>query len=296
MRRVRGIDRRAGRSDDAACGEQDLILHIERESVAAAVVAERIGRSDLQRLRVDDRNAARPLLENLVDRALVVADRLLRRAAEIDVAEHRCVPGVHHHQALGRVAADVDAIVSGVTVDAVGTESLRDFDRLDQLHGLDVEHRGLRMVAGEAVAGVRAHRRAVAAHTRNHADRFERVEVEDGHALFKRRYRRRRRGRLARLRGAAGDVQPPADGVCVDVVRAALAADPRSPEHFIWTRGLREHDRRERCGGCDQQQSQSSHGRCLTSATEYKPRPEARLPPVRYRASPQGRTRSAGPL
>ena len=42
------------------------------------------------------------------------------------------------------------------------------------------------MVAGEAVARVRAHGRAVAADTWNHADRFERVEIEDRQPFFER--------------------------------------------------------------------------------------------------------------
>src|SRR5205807_828261 len=100
--------------------EEDLIPHIEREPVAAAVVAERIGRRDLQRLRVDHRHAARPLLENLVNGALAVADRLLRSAAEINISEHRPVLGVHYDQALRWMTADVDAIARRVTVDPVG--------------------------------------------------------------------------------------------------------------------------------------------------------------------------------
>ena len=74
---------------------------------------------------------------------------------------------VNHHRALRRMAPDIDAIVEGVAIDAVRAESIRNLDRLDQLHGLDVEHRGLRMVAGETVPGRRAHCRAVAANPGN---------------------------------------------------------------------------------------------------------------------------------
>src|SRR5262245_63753112 len=110
--------------------------------------------SDLfHRLRIDYRNAARPVLQHLVDRALAVADGLLRRAAEVDVPEHGPVLRVNHQQALGRMASDIDAIVGRIAVDAVRAESLRRCDRLDQLQGLDVEHRGLWMIAGEAVPG-----------------------------------------------------------------------------------------------------------------------------------------------
>src|SRR3954466_1055554 len=63
-----------------------------------------------------------------------------------------------------------------------------------------------------------------------------------------------------RLRGAGGGARAPPDGIGVDVVRTALAADLRGLEHFVRGRGLREHDWRERCDGRDQQQSQSSHG------------------------------------
>src|SRR3977135_2107522 len=44
---------------------------------------------------------------------------------------------------------------------------------------------------------------------------------------------------------AARDVQPPADRVGIDVVRAPLAADLRGLEHFVGVRGLRKHDWRE---------------------------------------------------
>ena len=42
--------------------------------------------------------------------------------------------------------------------------------------------------------------------------------------------------RRLRLRRAARDVQPAADGVRVDVVRAALAADARGLQHFVRAR------------------------------------------------------------
>ena len=98
--------------------------------------------------------------------------------------------GVNHQQGFGRMAADIHAIVGGVAVDAVRTESGRDFDRLDQLHRLDVEHRRLRMVAGEPVPRLRAHGRAVAAHADDRSRRFERVEIENGQTLFEGRHRR----------------------------------------------------------------------------------------------------------
>ena len=81
------------------------------------------------------------------------------------------------------------------------------------------------MVAGEAVARLRAHRGAVAADTGNHAHRRERVEIEDRQPLFEGRHRRPRLGRRLRLCRAARDVQPPAGRVRVDVVGAAFAAD-----------------------------------------------------------------------
>jgi hypothetical protein len=84
-----GVPRAGACADGVARREQNLILHIERESVAPAVVTKRIGRRHLHRLGVDHRDATRPLLEDLVDGALAVGDGLLRRAAEIDVPEHR---------------------------------------------------------------------------------------------------------------------------------------------------------------------------------------------------------------
>jgi hypothetical protein len=168
--RLSGRSPRRARADGVARREQDLILRVEREPIAPGVVTEWIGRRHLHRFGVHHRDASRPVLEDLVDGALAVGDGLLRRAAEVDVSEHRPILGVNHKQALRRMAADIDAIVGGIAIDTIRAEPRRNFDRLDQLHRLDVEHRRLRMIAREAVARVRTHRRAVAAHARNHAD------------------------------------------------------------------------------------------------------------------------------
>src|SRR5262249_35255488 len=112
-------------------------------------------------------------------------------------------------------------------------ESVRHWNRLDELHRLDVEHRWLRMVAREAMPGVRAHGRAVATNTRNRADRRKRVQIEDGQTLLEGgHFRHRSRCRL-RLRRAARDIPSPADRIREDVICAALASDPRSLEYFI---------------------------------------------------------------
>src|SRR4051812_21972917 len=98
------------------------------------------------------------------------------------------------------------------------------------------------MVARKAMTRLRAHGRAVAPDPGNHAHRFERVEIEDRQSLFKRRYRRRGRRRLARLRRSSRDVQSAADRVRKDVVRTALTTDPRGLEHLVRPPGLREAD------------------------------------------------------
>src|ERR1700680_2890006 len=71
-----GRSPRGGRADGAARREQDLILRIDREPVAPAVVTKRIGRRDLHRFGIDHGDAARPLLEDLVNGAFAVGDRL----------------------------------------------------------------------------------------------------------------------------------------------------------------------------------------------------------------------------
>src|SRR6476659_7733132 len=105
------------------------------------------------------------------------------------------------------------------------------------------------MVAREAMPGVRAHGRAVASHTRNRADRRKGVQIEDGQTLFEgRHFGPRIRCRL-RLRGAARDIQSPADRVREDVIRAALASDPCGLEYLIWAVWLgleRESHRRQK--------------------------------------------------
>src|SRR5262249_9360806 len=66
-----------GRADGAARREQNLILDIHRQPIAAAVLAERIRRLHLHCLRVDHGYAAGPVLEDLVDSALAIGDGLL---------------------------------------------------------------------------------------------------------------------------------------------------------------------------------------------------------------------------
>src|ERR1700682_322518 len=89
------------------------------------------------------------------------------------------------------------------------------------------------MVAGEAMPGVRAHGRAVATNARNRADRREGVQIEDRQTLFEgRHFGPRIRCRL-RLRGAARDIQSPADWVREDVIRAALASDLCGLEYLV---------------------------------------------------------------
>jgi hypothetical protein len=131
------------------------------------------------------------------------------------------------------MAADVDAIAGGVAVDAVRAESRRNVDRLDQLHGLDVEHRGLGMVAGEAVARLRAHGRAVAANTRNHAHRFS-----VSRSKIVSRFSKAGTAGLVSV-AACACVAPrvmysrrPAVSA-IDVVRAALAADLRGLQDLV---------------------------------------------------------------
>src|SRR5262249_56724917 len=92
-------------------GKNILFLNTHRPPIPPAVLAERIRRLHLHCLRVDHGYAAGPVLEDLVDSALAIGDGLLGCPAEIDVAEYRPILRVHHHEALGRMTADIDAIV-----------------------------------------------------------------------------------------------------------------------------------------------------------------------------------------
>src|SRR6185436_20739934 len=116
--------------------KKDLILNIECEPIAAAVVTERISCCNLHRLRVDHRDPTWPVLEDLVDCAFAIADRLLRYATEIDVSQHCSILRINYQQGFRRMAADVDPIVEGVAINAVRAEFLWNFDRLDEFHGL----------------------------------------------------------------------------------------------------------------------------------------------------------------
>ena len=108
-------------------------MHLLLVLIAPSVITKWISLRDLHRFNVDHGDGAGTLLEDLIDGAFAVGDCLFRRAAEIDVPEHRPILRVNHHQALRRMAADIDAIVGGVAVDTVGAESLWNFNRLDQL-------------------------------------------------------------------------------------------------------------------------------------------------------------------
>lgn len=235
------------RADRVARREQDLILAIERQAIAPAVLRELVRRLHLHCLGVDHRYAAWPILENLIHSALAIGDGLLGRPAEIDVAEYGPVLGVHNHKTFGRMAADVDAIVKAVAVDPVGAKSRRHFDRLDELHRFDVEHRRLRMVAREAMPGLRTHGRTIAANTSDRADRRKRVEIEDGRSFFEGRHFGARRCRRLSLRGSARDIYSPAGRVREDVIRAAFAPNLCGLEYLV----------RPVCLGLERQ----SHGR-----------------------------------
>src|SRR5205807_1830628 len=129
----------------------------------------------------------------------------------------------------------VDAIVGGVAVDPVGAKPRRHFNRLDELHRLDIEHRWLWMVARKAMPGLWAHGRAIAANTGNRANRSKGVEIEDSNAFFEGRHFGPRLRCGLRLRGAARDVQSPPSRVREDVIRAALASDLCGFQYLVRT-------------------------------------------------------------
>src|SRR6185437_10871516 len=206
-----------GRALRAAGGEQDVVLDVQREAVASAVLAERIVGGGLHRLHVHDRHAAGTILHHHVEGAFSVGDSFFGRAAEIHRANHVAGLRVNYRGVVGGVAENVNAVIVGVAVNAVRA-GVADVNLLDQFQRRGVEHRNLGMAAGEAVAGARADRDAVAAGVGDFADRSQRVEIEDGDAVLARRNRGRGIGGGARLGCAAGNVEAAAGGIGEDVV------------------------------------------------------------------------------
>src|SRR6185437_15179919 len=123
----------------AAGGEQDVVLDVQREAVASAVLAERIVGGGLQRLHVHDRDAAGAILHHDVEGAFSVGDSFFGRAAEIHRAHHVAGLRVNHRGVVGGVAEYVDAVVVGIAVNAVRTR-IADVYLLDQLQRRGVEH------------------------------------------------------------------------------------------------------------------------------------------------------------
>ena len=87
---------------------------------------------------------------------------------------------------------------------------------------LRVEHRH-RLAADEAMARLRIDDGSVSANAGEFARWFERIEVIDHHAI----------GNRLRRDRTAGDIQPSAVGISVDVVPAPLPADAGGLEDFV---------------------------------------------------------------
>ena len=217
-----GLGRLGGRISRIPAGrEQHIVLRVQGEPVAPALVPKGVVRDRLHRLDVDGRNTALRVLHDHVEHAFAVAHALLRHAAQIDGAEHGAVLGVDHRRVLGRVAEDVDSLVERIEVDAVRLCGAR-IDGLDERHGLGVKHRD-GLAAGEAMARLRVDRGAIASDTGNLAGRFQGVEIEDGQP-----------GRDApRLASATRDVQTASGDVGIDIVPPALTAHLGPLEHLV---------------------------------------------------------------
>src|ERR1017187_10291586 len=71
--------------------EQHMILRVQSQPVAPALVPEGVVRDSLHRLDIDGRDAALRVLHDNVEHAFAVADALLWHAAQIDLAEHGAV-------------------------------------------------------------------------------------------------------------------------------------------------------------------------------------------------------------
>ncbi len=161
--------------------KRDLVLGIERQTVAIPLIAKRIVGRGLHRFLIHDGDAALRVLHDDVECAFAVRDAFFGHAAQIDLARRSSRLSIDHRGVFGRVTEDVDALVGSVEEDAVGLGAA-DVDRLDQLQRLGVEHRG-GLAAGEAVSGFGIDHRSIAADAGDLANRREGIEVEHGDAV-----------------------------------------------------------------------------------------------------------------
>ncbi len=70
-------------------------------------------------------DAALGVLHDDVEHAFAVADALLGHAAQVDGAEDGAVFRVDHGGVFGGMAEDVDPLIEGIEVDAVGLRGAR---------------------------------------------------------------------------------------------------------------------------------------------------------------------------
>ncbi len=236
----------------AAGGEENLVLRVDREAVAAAFIDERVMGDGLHGLHVDGGDAADGVLHDDVEHALAIGHALLRHAAEVDGAEHGAVLRIDDRRVFGGMAEDVDALVEGVEVDAVGAGRRRRRCVLIRAMVLvsNMETLGWSLVKPWPDLGSTA--APLPPTPGDLAGGFEGVEIEDGEARGDGR-RLRAWCRSRRLRGSRR-------GECRGGGRrrrrrcnpSRLLRRPCGLEDFVGTVGLRVRRRKKRRGrGCE---------------------------------------------
>ena len=104
-----GLGRRI--AGGSAGGEENVAFGIERQTIAAALVAEREVSGHFHGLRVNGGNAAGGILHDGVELTLAIANGFFGHAAEIDLAENLAIFRINNGGVFGGVAEDVDALV-----------------------------------------------------------------------------------------------------------------------------------------------------------------------------------------
>src|SRR5215470_17345932 len=108
--------------------------------------------------------------------SFAVTYRLFRHTADIDRSDHRAFLRVDRGDMRHRVTENVNALIGWVEVHAI--RIALNFDGLDVLHGLGIEHQE-RFAAGEPVTGFRVDYGSMRVRRGNLTNQLERVEIID---------------------------------------------------------------------------------------------------------------------
>src|SRR5215472_13136582 len=220
--RISGV--RAGR-------KEHVVFRVQRQAVASAFVAERIVGDRLHSLYIYRRHAALRILHDDIKHAFAIGDALLGHTSQIDRTEHGAVLRVDYRSVPGWMAENVDSVVEPIEVDAVRLRGAY-VDSFDERHCFCIEHGDL-FTARKSMPGLRIDGSAVSSDAGDLTDEFQRVKIVDRQSSLN-----GRRGGFG-VRGwspgrpSARDVQSASGDVGIDVVPAALSADPGSLDHLV---------------------------------------------------------------